>query len=418
MHDDTISLRQPEPTEIRTWFRVLDAAFADDVSDAEFEDELRQFEPDRMIGAVEGDAWVGAGAGYSLRLTVPGGVEVGAVGITAIGVMPSHRRRGILRQVMGWLVDQAGERDEPVAILWASETAIYQRFGFGIGTLQGTFDIERSRTRFAHPVEALGRMRLVDRDEALELIPPVYDAMRSRIPGAVSRLDVKWRHQLLDDAEWTRRGNGRKFIVVLELDGEVHGYAIYRVKTDWDERGPNNTLIAVEVLGLDAAAERWIWEWLFGIDLVGHIKGWRTRVPQPLLLQLAEPRRLGLAVREGMLLRILDLPAALEGRGYDTAGTVTFEVSDELRPSNAGRWRLTVTGGSAPVARSVASVASTTDEPDLIVDTMDLASVYLGAFRFADLALAGRVRECRAGAIAAADRIFASDTAPWCSTMF
>ena len=195
-----------------------------------------------MIGAVEGDAWVGAGAGYSLRLTVPGGVEVGAVGITAIGVMPSHRRRGILRQVMGWLVDQAGERGEPVAILWASETAIYQRFGFGIGTLQGTFDIERSRTRFAHPVEPLGRMRLVDRDEALELIPPVYDAMRSRIPGAVSRPDVKWRHQLLDDAEWTRRGNGRKFIVVLEVDGEVRGYAIYRVKTDWDERGPNNTL--------------------------------------------------------------------------------------------------------------------------------------------------------------------------------
>src|SRR6476659_8711239 len=177
MHDDTISLRQPEPTEIRTWFRVLDAAFADDVSDAEFED-------DRMIGAVEGDAWVGAGAGYSLRLTVPGGVEVGAVGITAIGVMPSHRRRGILRQVMGWLIDQAGERGEPVAILWASETAIYQRFGFGIGTLQGTFDIERSRARFAHPVEPLGRMRLVDRDEALDCIPPVYEAMR---PGCAAR---------------------------------------------------------------------------------------------------------------------------------------------------------------------------------------------------------------------------------------
>jgi predicted acetyltransferase len=418
MYDDTISLRQPEVAEIRTWFRVLDAAFADDVSDAEFEDELRQFEPDRIIGAVEGDAWVGAGAGYSLRLTVPGGFEVEAVGITAIGVMPSHRRRGILRQVMRWLVDQADERREPLAILWASETAIYQRFGFGIGTLQGTFDIERSRTRFAHPVEPLGRMRLVDRDEAFELIPPVYDAMRSRIPGAVSRRDVKWRHQLLDDAEWTRRGNGRKFIVVLELDDEVRGYAIYRVKTEWDERGPNNTLTTMEVLGLDAAAERTIWEWLFGIDLVAHIKGWRTRVPQPLLLQLAEPRRLGLAVREGMLLRILDLPAALEGRGYDTAGAVTFEVSDELRPSNAGRWRLTATGGPASGARSVASVTSTTDEPDMILDTMDLASVYLGAFRFADLARAGRVRECRPGAIAAADRIFASDTAPWCSTMF
>ena len=418
MPDDTISLRQPKAAEIRTWFGVLDAAFADEVSDAEFELERLQFEADRVIGAVDGDAWVGAGAGYSLRLTVPGGVEVGAVGITAIGVTPSHRRRGILRQVMTWLVDQAAERGEPLAILWASETAIYQRFGFGIGTLQGTFDIERSRTRFAHPVEPLGRLRLVDRDEAFELIPPVYDAMRPLIPGSVSRPDVKWRHQLLEDAEWMRRGNGRKFIVVLDVDGEVRGYAIYRVKTEWDERGPNNTVTTMEVLGLDAAAERVIWEWLFGIDLVAHIKGWRTRVPQPLLLQLAEPRRLGLAVREGMLLRILDLPVALEGRGYDTAGSITFEVSDEFRPSNAGRWRLAVTGGAASGARSVASVEPTTDEPELILDTMDFASVYLGAFRFTDLARAGRVKECRPGAIAAADRIFASDAAPWCSTMF
>jgi predicted acetyltransferase len=94
-----------------------------------------------------------------------------------------------------------------------------------------------------------------------------------------------------------------------------------------------------------------------------------------------------------MLLRILDLPAALEGRGYDMPGSITFEVGDVFRPSNAGRWRLTVPEGSGSGARSVASVQPTADEPDLILDTMDLASVYLGAFRFADLALAGRLRE-------------------------
>src|SRR6476659_9462770 len=130
MHDDPIGLRQPGPTELRAWFRVLEAAFADVVSDEEFEHERIQLEVDRVVGATEGDAWVGAGAAYSLQLTVPGGGSVGAAGITAIGVMPSHRRRGILRQVMCWLADQAAQRGEPVAILWASETAIYQRFGF------------------------------------------------------------------------------------------------------------------------------------------------------------------------------------------------------------------------------------------------------------------------------------------------
>ena len=418
MHDQTIRLRQPDAAGLRTWFRTLEAAFADELTDAEFEHDRLQFEVDRLIGAVDGDAWVGAGGAFSFRLTVPGGGDVGAAGITAIGVAPSHRRRGILRQMMRWLLDQARERGEPVAILWASESAIYQRFGYGLGTLQGTFDIERTRVQFVRPAEPLGRIRLVDRDEGMELIPPVYEAMRTHLPGAVSRHEVKWRHELLDDAEWMRRGNGPKFMAVLEVDGDVRGYALYRVKNEWDERGPNNTVTTMEVLGLDPAAERIIWEWLFETDLVGHVKGWRMPVPHPLLLELTEPRRLAMVVRDGMWLRILDTPAALEGRGYDAAGSIAFEVSDEFCPWNAGRWRLEVSAASVPGAGSVASVTPSTDEPDLILDTSDLASVYLGTVRFADLARAGRVGECRPGAIATADRLFASPVAPWCSTMF
>lgn len=420
VHNQPILLRQPDAESLRAWSRVLDAAFGEQLGDAEFEHDRLQLELDRVIGAVDGDAWVGAGGAYSFRLTVPGGGEVGAAGITAIGVAPSHTRRGILRLMMRWLFDQARERGEPVAILWASEGAIYQRFGYGIGTLQGTFDIERTRVQFARPAEPFGRMRLVDRDEAMRFIPPVYDAVRSRTPGAVSRHDVKWRHQLLDDAEWMRRGNGPKFMVVLEVDGAARGYAIYRVKNDWDERGPNNTITTMEVLGVDAAAERAVWEWLFRIDLVGHVKGWRVPVPHPLMLQLTEPRRLGMNVREGLWLRILDVRAALEARTYRGAGSLTFELTDEFCPWNAGRWRLEVgeDGGSVPSARSVASVTPFTGDPDLILDTSDLAAVYLGAFTFADLVRAGRVGECRPGAVRAADALFAAAMAPWCSTMF
>jgi len=418
MHDETIRLRQPDAESLQAWSTVLNAAFGEHLGAEEFEHDRLQFELDRLIGAVDGDAWVGAGGAHSFRLTVPGGGEVGAAGITAIGVAPSHTRRGILRQMMRWLLDQARERGEPVAILWASESAIYQRFGYGMGTVVGTFDIERTRARFARPAEPIGRIRLVDREEAMRLIPPVYDAVRARMPGAVNRHDVKWRHELLDDAEWMRRGNGPKFIAVLEVDGAARGYAIYRVKNDWDERGPNNTVTTMEVLGVDAAATRAVWEWVFGIDLVGHIKGWRLQVPHPLMLQLAEPRRLGMNVREGLWLRILDVRAALEARGYEENGSITFELTDGFCPWNAGRWRLEVGDGSVPGARSVASVTPFTADPDLTLDTSDLAAVYLGAFNVADLARAGRVGECRPGAVAAADRLFATTVAPWCSTMF
>ena len=140
-------------TRLRAWLRPASAAFAEVFSDAELEQERRLWELDRLIGAVDGETWVGTGGAYSFGLTVPGG-EVGAAGITVIGVTPSHRRRGILRQMMRWLLDQARERDEPVAVLWATESAIYQRFGFGIGTLQSQFDIERTRVAFLRPAPA------------------------------------------------------------------------------------------------------------------------------------------------------------------------------------------------------------------------------------------------------------------------
>lgn len=411
MTDEMIRLRQPTDDETRAWLAPAFAAFAEVFTDAELEQERALWEPDRLIGALDGEAWVGTGGAYSFGLTVPGG-EVGAAGITLIAVSPSHRRRGILRQMMRWLLDQARERGEPVAVLWASESAIYQHFGYGIGTLQGAFDIERTRVAFVRKAPPLGRIRLLEPDEAVRLFPPIYDAMRVRTPGALTRSDAKWRRDQLEDLESQRAANGIKSRAVLEVDGEARGYAIYRTKGDWSDLGPNNTLLVLEVVGLDPAAERAIWEWLAGIDLVGHIKGSRGPVPHPLMLQLTEPRRLGLSVREGMWLRLIDLRAALEARSYAAAGSLSFEVTDEFCPWNAGRWRLDVAGDGS------AKVTASDTEPDLILDTADLATTYLGTFTFADLARAGRVRECRPGAVTEADGIFATIGAPWSSTMF
>jgi predicted acetyltransferase len=208
---------------------------------------------------------------------------------------------------------------------------------------------------------------------------------------------------------------GVKSNAVLEIDGEPRAYASYRVKSEWDDRGPKNILNVLEVEALDPAAERAMWEWVLGIDLVGRVKVSRTPVHNPLFLQLADPRRLGLTVRDGIWIRLVDVRAALEARTYAGPGRVTLEITDALRPSNAGRWTVDVPGdrGVASVAPADAGV-----EPDLALDTADLATIYLGAFSIADLARAGRLRECRVGAIAAADRLFTTRVAPWCSTMF
>src|ERR671939_1180290 len=95
----------------------------------------------------EDGAVVGAAGAFPFDLTIPGG-HVAAAGITLVGVLPTHRRRGILRSMMRAQLDAVHERDEPVAYLWASENQIYARFGYGIASLQGEIDLPRAHAAF------------------------------------------------------------------------------------------------------------------------------------------------------------------------------------------------------------------------------------------------------------------------------
>jgi predicted acetyltransferase len=419
MPDDTtgITLRTPTEETLRSFVRPLEYAFGEEWSDAELEIDRPVLELDRIIGAFDGETAVGCSGAFTFRMTVPGGVEVGAAGITMVGVSPTHRRRGILRLMMADLFEQARDRHEPVAVLWASEAAIYQRFGYGMATQQALIEAPTDKIRFNRPIEGLGQVRIVERDEAAELCAPIYEARRLSTVGALTRTDAKWRYQLVNDTESWRRENGPKVRAVLEVDGKPRAYVIYRIKADWDNYGPKGVVTVLELLGLDPAAEQALWQWTFSLDLIASVRTWRGPVPHPLSMLITEPRRLAGTTSDGTWLRIIDLKAALEGRRYRGPGTVTFDVTDHFCPENAGRWQLTIPGtdGVAEVTRA----ATSGDPPaDLALDIRDLAAVYLGAFRFGDLAGVGRVTECRPGALAEADALFATSAAPWNSTAF
>ncbi len=414
MPDDLtgITLRNPTDETLPSFYAPIAIAFGEEFTPAEIDIERQLVELDRIFGAFDGDTQVGLSGTYTFRLTTPGG-EVGAAGVTLVGVMPTHRRRGILRLMMTRLFEQARERGEPVAILWASEAAIYDRFGYGLSTLQTEIDAPKDKIVFARPVESPGRVRIVDRDEAADRFPAIYEARRAVTPGSLTRTDAKWRQQLLNDAEWMRNGNGPKVLAMLEVDGEARAYVVYRLKPDWDSHGPKSIATVMELIGLDAVSEQALWQWVFSIDLVGVVRTWRSPTPHPLQLMITEPRRLAMGVNDAMWLRIIELPAALEGRSYRGPGSLILEVTDDFCPWNAGTWQLSV-----PEPDGVASVTGTRAAPDLSMDIRDVAAVYLGAFRFADLAAAGRVKECRPGALAAADALFTTPSAPHNSTMF
>ncbi len=410
----TYPIRTATPDEARAFIAPLMPAFGEEFTDAELEDWRHTIEPDRLIAAFDGETPIASAGAYTFRLTVPGG-EVAAAGVTAVGVEPGHRRQGVLRSLMRHQLDDVRERGEPVAVLWASESAIYQRFGYGPGTLNGSFEIDRGRTAWLRPGEPGGRMRLVDEAEALATFPPIYEQVRAVTPGALTRTEDWWRWGILRDAEYMRRGAGPKLRFLYEVDGAAEGYAIYRPKGDWDDRGPRGQVLVVEVMTVSPRADRAVWSFLFGVDLMRSTKAGRVPVPHPLQLALADPRALGITAGDGLWVRLVDLPAALVARRYGVADALVLEVTDLFCPWNAGRWRLVASG--EPGAASAA--VDRTDAPaDLAVDVADLAAAYLGAFRFSHLAGAGRVDELTPGSLRRADALFAADRTPWCATMF
>jgi predicted acetyltransferase len=340
-------------------------------------------------------------------MTVPGGEQLGTAGVTVVGVLPTHRRRGILRSMMRTQLDDIHERGEPLAALWASEETIYGRYGYGLASLALEFGIPRIRGAFREGIEPVGRVRLVDREEAAERMPPVYDAVQRLTPGMYERSASWWEFRVLADPPEFRFGGGPKQLAVLEVDGRPQAYAIYRLNAAFGSLGPETTIVTLEVVGATPAATASIWRYLLDIDWTQTVSARLQPVDSPLFLLLARPNFSRPVISDGLWIRLVDVGAALEQRAYTAEGTLVLDVRDEFCPWNEGRWQV----GPGEAAR-------TTGEADLALDVSDLAGPYLGGFTFRELQRAGRVEELRQGAIARADQLFRTDVAPWCPEIF
>lgn len=381
-------------------------AFAEGFEEADWERERVTVRLDRAVGAFDAGSPVGFAASYEFDLTVPGGEAVPTAGVTWIAVLPSHRRRGILRAAMEQLFRDARDHGEPLAALYASEASIYGRFGYGLATHWLTVNAESGRVVFRDDPGREGSVRLVDEEEAYQRFPPLYDSLRAHRPGMLSRSEHWWRRHRLADYEHWRQGASKRFNALLELDGAPAGYAVYRVKDEWDDGYPKGQVKVVEAFATSPAATRELWRYLFSIDLTTRVQAELFDPASPLFLLVVDPRLLHLSVRDALWLRLLDVGEALRRRSYAGDGALVLEVRDALLPENAGRYRVGAT------------VERTDDDADLALDVADLASVYLGAFGFEQLAVAGRVEERRAGALPRADVLFRTPLPPHCSDLF
>jgi predicted acetyltransferase len=364
--------------------------------------DFARSELDRTCAAFVGDELVGTGRNYSLELTVPGGATVPVAGVSWISVLPSHRRRGVLTGMMASLRDDAAAHGEAISVLTASEGGIYGRFGYGIGTWRQRIHVDRAHSAFVSSPRDDGRIRYVDRADALERFPAVYERARRLRPGMMSRAALWWEESFHHFAPPT---SACFFVLHEGADGAADGFLTYEISGDFALGINEKELRVLDFVAETPEARALLWQFVFGVDLVETVVGWLVPVDEPLRFLLADPRRFRVdAVNDHLWVQIVDISRALEARRYSTIDRIVFEVHDGPTAT-----RVALDGGPDGVECRPSSA-----EPDLVLGLSQLGSIYLGGVRAEWHAAAGRVEERTPGAIARVDAMFASYPAPSC----
>lgn len=409
-----VEVRAVTEHELAELLRVDYAAFSGAAPDADRMADLRRgAELDRTRAAFEGGRMVAASAALSTELTLPGRATVPAAAVTWVGVLPTHRRRGHLRRMMAALLDDAAARGEAVAVLLASESLIYGRFGFGMAISHTAVEIESRHTTLRPSApDGGGRVDLLEAEEAVKALPVLLDRARRLQPGDLRRPDLSW-DDVFRDLEKDRGGAGPLFYAVHEnASGEADGYAVYRVKLTWADGLPHGRVLVEEVVSVTAEAEADLWRYLFSVDLTDVVEAEHRPVDDPLRWMLVDPRRLRVTmVSDFLWVRLVDVAVALAARRYEVDGALVLDVADGFRPDVAGRYLLEGGPDGADCRR-------TTEAPDLLLTVEDLGALYPGGVAASTLAAAGRVIEGRPGALARADAMFACHPPPFCRTAF
>jgi predicted acetyltransferase len=408
-------LRPISEDEYEAWNQVPYAGFSNIPEPGEIAGWRARMEFDRTLVVIEGGQMVGTTAVNSCSMHVPGGAMVPTAGVTAVSVLPTHRRRGVLTSMMRRQLDDVRARGEVLAALWASETVIYSRFGYGMGIPRETWRIERVRADLARPArgEGAGQVRLLTRAEALDRFPGVYQRVVESTSGMLQPPEGWWNAQY-GEGGWSEVAQIEEpFMVVFERNGVDEGFTSYKVSGfDSVQMRSVRTLSVKSLYAATAEAHEGLWRFIFGVDLVDKVIAGSRPVDDPLPWMLRDSRRLERDVSDAIWLRLVDVQAALAARTYSTSGRLVLGVRDEFCPWNDGSYVLRADEGGT------ASCAASDDAPELELDVDALAAAYLGGVSFATLARAGRAQEQVAGGVARADAMFRTERAPWTALDF
>jgi predicted acetyltransferase len=400
-----IEIRPADPQEANDFARTMGTVFAWDPPPENVERFKKIWEPARSQCAFDDGQMVATLGTFSLQLTIPGGsIPVG--GTTQVSVLPSHRRQGLLRRMMQAHLAEVRERGEFVAALWASESSIYGRFGFGAASTSVDLTIPTQQRAFHRLAPQPAAVRLLSLSEAQSVLPELYTRMLPTWPGFFARPPKWWDARWFTDLPSDRQGATAIRVAVTH---EGDGYVVYRQKSQWSEGNPSGKLIVSDLMAQSPEGWSGLWTFILSHDLTATVDAGLRPVEDPLLTMLAAPRRVTARPSDGIWIRLNDPAPALAARRYSTEGELVIEAHD---PLDNTVHTLALAGGP-----DGATCASTEQPPDLVLDIEDLASAYLGWSRFRALARSGRVGGDQQ-ALVLADAMFGWEPLPWCPEIF
>lgn len=339
------------------------------------------------------------------------GRAMAMAGISVVGTRPEYRRRGLLRQIITRAFAEQRERGQSVAGLWASQAAIYQRYGFAPAGMNRRYDIDTADIALMD--EPAADTNIVSRHRpaaALDAIREVYKTFIAKRTGYLHRGKSLWLNAVLSE-EGVKAADGPVYVALVGSTDAPRGYAVYTLRAGRVGHASRPQEVKIrDFAWLDMDACKSLWQFFARHDLVGRVSWANAPVDDPAHSLMAEPRMLHTKDSDGTWWRIVDAAAALAQRGYGHTERLVLGIAgDDLAPWNNGTWQLETSGNPADEAK----VDAVGDAPDVELSVRALAGLYSGMYSARMLANWGQLSGSERG-IASADRLFSTTFAPHC----
>ena len=337
------------------------------------------------------------------------GALIPMAGVAGVACLPEYRRRGYVGALLQRALMEMHERGEQLSALYTPHIALYRRFGWAISARNLRYSFAPKDVKTTIPPPTTGRFRRVTVDEwpALNELYEQYASDRNclifRPEDWWRRRVFGWEHEIADAAVWE------------DGEGRPRGYVVYytRVAQPPDRPWPQSRLWVRELVTQDAEAYVALVNYLLSHDIHDRIE-WSVSADEPILSLLDDPHRVHIEAWSSLMLRIVDVAAALRMRGclpQTEERRFTLAVRDKVLPWNDGTWRVEATGESL-------SLEPHDGPADLSLDANVLAPVFNGHLSIREAARAGLVEVSDDAALDAAAAVFSVSRPPFCLDYF